>query len=755
MATFKGTNGNDTFRLSQSALSSAVVVGGDGTDTLAITNKGKVTFEDGRYKSLSGIDAIDLTAHTSGTAQVRISQAIMSQTDAKQLTIVSGAGGIDLVSASGNLGGTVLIAGTGAVLLDNQTNNVVTLADGATVHVVGGAGSDTITAASTGSLLDGGAGNDQLIARAGTDTILFGTNDDADIVSGFDVHKDVVTLEGTTFKTMNEVRAHLSQSATGAVLDLGNGDTLTFANIDMSKLTAANFSGIVDAPPTIHIVPGTSAEEVNRIIAEAGEGATIILGEGVHVFDRAIQILNDGVTFKGASETGTTIVFDYPAGTGGNGIEVTGGAKSLIGAATSDIAAGSTAITVANASGLSAGDKIWIGQANDADYLAANGWSSADPTKLSGNPFREAIAEIDFIEGNTIHLKSAIAFDMDAGAAMVHAIDLVENVTLSDFTVTFALGDPNPYDFVNTHPEFEGTSAIRLDGTSYASLARVSVIDAASHAFDIRTSLEPVADDLYVDGAHNKGTDGNGYGLQIYETFGGTFTNLEIFDTRHAVLFSAWDAEVGNTVHVLETNRDINFHGSADVDNAVVVDRAVLDYDQSQNTGIGNGYWALVSDGGLSHTTTDIYGPNSVTFGWAVGSDAGEEIHGVDTGAYLNGMNGQDTLVGGSGDDILVGGTNKDTLVGGAGSDTFLFQVGDNYDTLADFESGPGGDRIVFSGTASLDSFADLTLTQDGADVHVRYGANATLIIKNYTVDEITPDAFVFDPSGSAWADLL
>ncbi len=344
---------------------------------------------------------------------------------------------------------------------------------------------------------------------------------------------------------------------------------------------------------------------------------------------------------------------------------------------------------------------------------------------------------------------------MDAGAAMVHAIDLVENVTLSDFTVTFALGDPNPYDFVNTHPEFEGTSAIRLDGTSYASLARVSVIDAASHAFDIRTSLEPVADDLYVDGAHNKGTDGNGYGLQIYETFGGTFTNLEIFDTRHAVLFSAWDAEVGNTVHVLETNRDINFHGSADVDNAVVVDRAVLDYDQSQNTGIGNGYWALVSDGGLSHTTTDIYGPNSVTFGWAVGSDAGEEIHGVDTGAYLNGMNGQDTLVGGSGDDILVGGTNKDTLVGGAGSDTFLFQVGDNYDTLADFESGPGGDRIVFSGTASLDSFADLTLTQDGADVHVRYGANATLIIKNYTVDEITPDAFVFDPSGSAWADLL
>jgi Ca2+-binding RTX toxin-like protein len=281
------------------------------------------------------------------------------------------------------------------------------------------------------------------------------------------------------------------------------------------------------------------------------------------------------------------------------------------------------------------------------------------------------------------------------------------------------------------------------------------VIDAASHAFDIRTSLEPIADDLFVDGAHNKGTDGNGYGLQIYETFGGSFTNLEIFNTRHAVLFSAWDAEVGNTVHVVETNRDINFHGSADIDNTVIVDKAVLDYDQSQNTGTDNGYWSIVSTGGASHTRTDIYETNTVTFGWAVGSDAGELIYGVDTGAYLNGMNGQDTLVGGAHDDILVGGTNKDTVIGGAGSDTFLFRVGDNYDTITDFEVGADGDRIVLSGTATLDSFEDLTLTQKGGDVHVRYGANATLILKDLTVDQLTSEAFVFDPTGSAWGHLL
>jgi len=243
--------------------------------------------------------------------------------------------------------------------------------------------------------------------------------------------------------------------------------------------------------------------------------------------------------------------------------------------------------------------------------------------------------------------------------------------------------------------------------------------------------------------------------LQIYETFGGRFTSLEIFNTRHAVLFSAWDAEVGNYVHVRDTNRDINFHGSADIENTVIVDRAVLAYDQSQNQGVGNGYWPIVGDGGSVHARTDIFGPNTVKFGWAVGFDAGERIDGVDTGAYLNGRNGQDTLNGGAQSDILVGGLNKDTLTGGAGSDVFLFRVGDNYDTITDLEVGPGGDRIVLSGTASLDAFSDLTLTQSGADVTVRYGANATLIIKDHTVAELTLEMFIFDPTGTNWGHLL
>lgn len=755
MARYRGTAGNDLFKVSTTALAGSSVIGGSGLDTLKISNTGTVTIAQTSYQNLSGIDVIDVSAHTSGQSQVLLSAAMISQSDQSRLTIVSGAGGIDVLRADASIGGSVVVAGNGNVFLADGSNNAVTIKDGALVAVLGGTGNDTITASQTGSILDGGAGNDRLVAGQGVDTVRFGTGDRADLVTGFNVAQDTVTLQDSGFTHMNQILDHARQTADGVVIDLGAGDTLTLEGVSLADLTAANFTGIQDGAPTIHVAAGTSAAALNQIIAEAGTGATIVLDAGTHIFNEAIRIATDGITLKGAGETDTTIVFDFPVGTGSNGIEVMGGAKTPIGSATTDIARGATSITLGDTSGLEAGDTLWIAQANDDAYLAANGWSGIDPKKSAGNPFREAIVEIDRIEGSTVHLKSAIAFDMDAGLAQVHEIDLLQDIALSDFSVTFTLGHPNAFNFVNTHPEFEGTAAIRLDGTQNASLAHVTVVDAPSHAFDIRTSLTPVADDLFVDGAHNKGTDGNGYGLQIYETFGGSFTNLEIFNTRHAVLFSAWDAEAGNSVHVLDTNRDINFHGSADVDNSVVVDRAVLEYDASQNEGVTSGFWPIVGDGGSVHAVTDIFGPNTVRFGYAVGSDAADRIDGVDTGAYLNGRNGQDTLNGGAGDDILVGGLNKDTLTGGAGEDTFVFRVGDNYDTLADIDLGANGDRIVLSGTAALDTFADLTLTQNGGDVYVRYGANATLILKDHLTTEVTAETFVFDPTGAQYGNLL
>ncbi|NNE22689.1 MAG: calcium-binding protein, partial [Rhizobiales bacterium] len=182
-------------------------------------------------------------------------------------------------------------------------------------------------------------------------------------------------------------------------------------------------------------------------------------------------------------------------------------------------------------------------------------------------------------------------------------------------------------------------------------------------------------------------------------------------------------------------------------------DNAILDYDPSQNTGGGNGYWDIVSPGGSTHAATDIYGENTVRFVYAEGYDRGETIYGADVGAYLNGKEGQDTLIGGIGDDILVGGGNKDTLTGNDGADTFVFFLGTNYDRVTDFDP-LAGDQLVFAGNLAVDGFEDLTLTQDGTDAYVRFGANSTVILENTDITTLTSAGMIFDPTGDTWAPI-
>lgn len=754
---YKGTSANDFFNLTPARLAAAAVTGGAGYDTIKIATTSNFTFSQTSFQALAGVDALDFTAATGAWTAVLLSQSLLDQSDARVLTIVSGSSGIDLLSASAALDGTVRIAGTGLVQLDGSIDNEVSIADGASVTVRGGAGNDTIHAGATGTLLDGGAGNDLLFAGVGADHIVFQSGYGADQVAGFATAHDVIDLAGSGLLYLADVTSHLTDTANGAVLDLGNGTSLTLLGVSAGSLTAGNFGGVLLAPPTIHIAVGTTAAALNAIIASAPDGATIILDEGRHVFDDTIVIARDHLTLKGASETGTILEFAFAAGNEGNSIEVTGDSRTLLETLAGPLARGATSLQMADASHLTAGDTIYLSQANTQAYLDANGWSNVAWSDAVDHPFREQIVEVDHVSGKTVFLKSPLAYDMDAGAAQVYEIELLHGIHLSDLTVTTNLGTANAYNFINALPAFEGTAAIRLDGTYGATLERISVRDAASHSFDIRSSLNVAADDLSVDGAHNKGTDGNGYGLQIYETFDSSFTNLEIFNTRHAVLFSSWNAETGNEVHVIDTNRDVNFHGSPDRDNTVVVEHDALAYDPSQNQGDGNGYWPIVGPGGAMHAKTDIYGPNIVKFGAATGSDAAETIYGTDNGAYLNGKGGQDRLIGGAGNDTIVGGTNKDVMTGGAGADTYVMRVGDNYDTITDFQLGTGGDRLAFTGTSTLDGVEDLSFTQSGNDVWVRYGSNATVILQNHTVAEVvaSPQSFAFDPTGAELGWLM
>ncbi len=84
--------------------------------------------------------------------------------------------------------------------------------------------------------LNGGAGSDALTGGAGNDIFVFAAADGAgrDVISDFQSGIDSVDLVG--LGTNFNVLAHLTDTAAGAVLNLGNGDTVEFAGVHEAAL---------------------------------------------------------------------------------------------------------------------------------------------------------------------------------------------------------------------------------------------------------------------------------------------------------------------------------------------------------------------------------------------------------------------------------------------------------------------------------------------------------------------------------------
>lgn len=499
---------------------------------------------------------------------------------------------------------------------------------------------------------------------------------------------------------------------------------------------------------TYHIEVGVSAAEINSLIETADAGATIVLMDGTHEFNETIKIERDDINLTGESESGTTLNFTFPDGTGGNAIEISGEPKEHLSTLETAASAGSTEIILADTSGLEAGDVLYISLANTEEYLLENGWINVSFEDADARPFREMMVRIEEIDGNTVKLADPLAYDFEAGATKVYQTNLLEDVSVSNLTITSGIEThANYYDFVNDIPEFENTAVIAVDGADAISFTNISILDAPSTAFEFRSTIDLTADNLYVDGAHNLGGGGNGYGIAMYEVFGSTITDVEIYNVRHSVIFSSWNAEIDNYVGVTATNRDINFHGSPDHGNEVVVETAIMDYDPAQNTGTTNGFWDIVSEGGSMHAQTDLYQENTVTFEYAEGSAGSETIYAADSGGYIDGNGAHDTLYGGLGDDTLIGGTSKDQLTGNEGADIFIFETGDAYDTIVDFSGSEDGDRILIQ-SDKIQSFEELNIYQRDEDTVIKYDGGGAIILSDYNVSLLEAEFFIFsDPA--------
>ncbi|MGC4077398.1 MAG: calcium-binding protein [Rubrivivax sp.] len=426
----------------------------------------------------------------------------------------------------------------------------------------------------------------------------------------------------------------------------------------------------------------------------------------------------DNITIQGAGSDETTINLTGDAVAGGAfqiGTDLDN--STYTGDYTLSTAAseGQTYLHLTDASGIEAGDVLWIELENTDAYLDAIG----DTTWREDKALRTSMVEVASVNGNTVTLTNGVAFDFST-ATSIQVIDVAENVKLGGFTVESGLAEQAADNFTNVSDAYDRSSVITLSATSNVKLFDITIDNAPSNGITISQSIYVEGSNLTVDGAVNKGDGGNGYAFQLKQVYDSSLVGLEAYDTRHAVLFASWTSEANNYIQVRETNRDINFHGGQDHDNVVEVINSIRTDTEANYMSPA----VFINDEGTSYGAPTDADANTITFVHVEGTNKSEELVAADSGATFYARAGADTLIGGDGDDKLYGEKGNDTIVGSGGDDVIDGGVGtdtltyDNGRTAYTIGKDLGGHYIVLKPDGSYDTVSGVeTIEFNGSTV--------------------------------------
>ena len=105
------------------------------------------------------------------------------------------------------------------------------------IHIHGSAGHDVLIGGSDADVLIGGNG-DTLTGGLGPDTFVFRPNFGTNVITDFNVIDEAVQIDKSIFAIVNDLLAHTTDTAAGAVINDGHGDAITLAGVTLSQLQA-------------------------------------------------------------------------------------------------------------------------------------------------------------------------------------------------------------------------------------------------------------------------------------------------------------------------------------------------------------------------------------------------------------------------------------------------------------------------------------------------------------------------------------
>ncbi len=104
----------------------------------------------------------------------------------------------------------------------------------------GGKGDDVLLGRGGDDRLDGGAGNDSLDGGNGNDTFVFTGNWAQDSILDFG-EDDIIELDAAAHGKLDAVLAQAVQNGTDAILDFGDGNSITLVNTQIADVTQDSF----------------------------------------------------------------------------------------------------------------------------------------------------------------------------------------------------------------------------------------------------------------------------------------------------------------------------------------------------------------------------------------------------------------------------------------------------------------------------------------------------------------------------------
>jgi len=201
------------------------------------------------------------------------------------------------------------------------------------------------------------------------------------------------------------------------------------------------------------------------------------------------------------------------------------------------------------------------------------------------------ITRIKVINNNQLTLDHKIGFDSsmlasDLQTVKVMKLNVLKNLTMSDFRIEYNLGVPDDISMNNNKVAYSiwGKNAgIKIIGTDQMNLSNIEIKNMGSMGFEIRSSLELYANNISANGSHNRGGGGNGYAFAYGRLFYSELTNLTATGMRHTVVTRDHEMSSFNRFQVNQTSSNIDFHGGADHSNFIDVDALTMNPNRQYN----------------------------------------------------------------------------------------------------------------------------------------------------------------------------